>query len=122
MREGPGESGGLMTQPVSGFQREAGWSSNAPDPSDCDHGSNLARLVSVGVGRSLKFKGCSMAFWVVGGVYKDTDFKEIAEEHSEERHGPFGSYDEAYKIWAARAWATVDNAMARFQIVEEPAG
>ena len=33
-------------------------------------------------------------------------------------YGPFGSYDEAKKAWAARAWATVDNALMRFRIVE----
>lgn len=62
-----------------------------------------------------------MAFWVVGGEYKDTLFQEIIPGKSEERHGPFATYEEAYKTWSARAWATVDDAMTRFRIVEEAA-
>lgn len=62
-----------------------------------------------------------MGFWVVGGEYTDTNFREIMPGHTEERHGPFASYEEAYKKWSARAWATVDDAMTRFRIVEEMA-
>jgi len=62
-----------------------------------------------------------MGFWVIGGEYRDTQFKEIAPGQSEERHGPFATYEEAHKKWSARAWATVDDAMARFRIVEEKA-
>jgi hypothetical protein len=60
-----------------------------------------------------------MRYWVVGGEYKDATFTEIAEGTIEERHGPFATYDEAHKLWAARAWATVDNAMMRFRIIRE---
>jgi hypothetical protein len=58
-------------------------------------------------------------YWVVGGEYSDATFTAIAAGAEEERLGPFASYDEAYKVWAARAWATVDNALTRFRIVRE---
>jgi hypothetical protein len=60
-----------------------------------------------------------MAYWVIGGEYRDASFAALAPGTREERHGPFDSYDEAKKVWAARAWATVDNALMRFRIVEE---
>ncbi len=60
-----------------------------------------------------------MAHWVIGGEYRDGSFAELAPGAQMERLGPFGTYDEAKKIWAARAWATVDNALMRFRIVEE---
>ena len=58
-------------------------------------------------------------FWVVGGEYADTGFERLAKGASEERHGPFMSYDEAYATWQARARATIDDALVRFRIVEE---
>ena len=60
--------------------------------------------------------------WVVGGEYASTDFGEIEGGGAEERIGPFDSYKEAYKVWASRSWAEVDNAHVRFRIVEEAAG
>lgn len=60
-----------------------------------------------------------MRYWVVGGEYKDTRFEEILPEKGEERLGPFAEYGEAHKVWAARAWATVDNALTRFRILTE---
>jgi Domain of unknown function (DUF4170) len=58
-------------------------------------------------------------YWVVGGVYRNTDFAELAPGATEERHGPFAEYRDAHKKWAERAWATVDDANARFRIVSE---
>jgi Domain of unknown function (DUF4170) len=58
-------------------------------------------------------------YWVVGGEYADTSFAKIAAGKAEERLGPFEDYDAAHKAWAARAWATVDDANARFRIVAE---
>lgn len=58
-----------------------------------------------------------MRYWVVGGEYKDATFTAMTAGKEEERHGPFASYEEAYKMWASRAWATVDNALMRFRIV-----
>lgn len=60
-----------------------------------------------------------MAYWVIGGEYTDTRFETPAPGKALERHGPFGSYEEALQVWAARAWATVDDAHARFRIVRE---
>jgi hypothetical protein len=60
----------------------------------------------------------SKTYWVVGGEYADTRFSEIAPGRREERLGPFPDYEAAHKVWAERAWATVDDAHARFRIVE----
>ena len=60
-----------------------------------------------------------MRYWVIGGEYKDANFLEIAGGQPEERLGPFATYEEAHKAWAARAWATVDNALTRFRIIAE---
>jgi uncharacterized protein DUF4170 len=58
-------------------------------------------------------------YWVVGGEYSDTRFEELAPGTTAERYGPFSSYDEAYRVWQARARATVDDALVRFRILEE---
>ena len=60
-----------------------------------------------------------MAYWVIGGEYRDPTFTVLAPGTQEERLGPFASYDEARKVWAARAWATVDNALMRFRIIAD---
>ena len=54
-------------------------------------------------------------FWVVGGSYRDTHFIEPTEG-GEQWHGPFDSYEAAKAEWGRRAWATVDDALARFRI------
>ena len=58
-------------------------------------------------------------FWVVGGDYADTGFSVAAPGANLEKFGPFDSYDEAYKVWAGRTWATVDRATTRYRIVDE---
>jgi hypothetical protein len=60
-----------------------------------------------------------MAYWVVGGEYRDASFGEMMPGTQIERLGPFATYEEAKKAWAARAWATVDNALMRFRIVTD---
>jgi len=55
-------------------------------------------------------------YWVVGGEYTDTTFATLAPGKREERIGPFDDYDEAYKIWFARARATVDDATIYYRI------
>jgi hypothetical protein len=60
-------------------------------------------------------------YWVVGGEYADTRFERLAPGVQEERHGPYASYDEAHKVWEARARATIDDALIRFRIIEEGA-
>jgi hypothetical protein len=57
----------------------------------------------------------NVAYWVVGGVYKDTAFAE-PDGGVEEWLGPFASYEAARAEWQRRAWATVDDAHARYRI------
>ncbi|HVJ53745.1 MAG TPA: DUF4170 domain-containing protein [Aliidongia sp.] len=59
-----------------------------------------------------------MAYWVVGGEYADTKFDRMAPGKTLEQHGPYATYEEAHKSWAARAWATVDDCNCRFRVVE----
>ena len=54
------------------------------------------------------------AFWVIGGSFKDTSFREWAGVP--ERHGPFETYAEAEAKWQERAWATADDATAQYRI------
>ncbi len=60
-------------------------------------------------------------YWVIGGIYTDTNFNQIVEHGNEERIGPFASYEAAKAAWQKRAWETVDQANARFRIEEEGA-
>lgn len=55
-------------------------------------------------------------YWVVGGEYTDTDFREMAGGGSEERHGPFGDLDSARSDWAVRSMKFVDSAFVKFRI------
>jgi hypothetical protein len=54
-------------------------------------------------------------YWVVGGIYKDTHFTEAARG-AEAWYGPFDTYEAAKVEWRRRAWATVDDALARYRI------
>ncbi|MGE5147984.1 MAG: DUF4170 domain-containing protein [Candidatus Eiseniibacteriota bacterium] len=56
------------------------------------------------------------SYWVVGGEYTDTSFTKVAGNGEEERVGPFTSYAEARRQWAARSMAQVDNALVRYRI------
>ena len=58
-------------------------------------------------------------FWVVGGVYESTAFKNLADGSQEVREGPFDDYDKALKVWQRLAWETVDDANAHFHIEED---
>jgi len=60
-------------------------------------------------------------FWVVGGDYTDTGFRNLVPGSSEERYGPFDSYSAAHDSWQKHSWATVDSATKRYRIVEETA-
>jgi hypothetical protein len=60
-------------------------------------------------------------YWVIGGIYTDTNFNQILDGGKEERIGPFPDYDAAKTAWQKRAWETVDHANARFRIEEEGA-
>jgi hypothetical protein len=56
------------------------------------------------------------SYWVIGGEYTDTGFTRIAGGGEERRVGPFPSYDEARRQWAALSMAAVDNALVRYRI------
>jgi hypothetical protein len=58
-------------------------------------------------------------YWVVGGEYTDRDFTVLAAGATEERHGPFDSYEAAFKEWKGRAMWTIDRHNVRFTILPE---
>jgi carbamate kinase len=58
----------------------------------------------------------SSEFWVVGGVYKSTDFSETIDGSPETKIGPFESYEQAKAAWQQKAWETVDDAHSRWRI------
>ncbi len=58
----------------------------------------------------------SDTYWVVGGEYTDTEFRDIAGGGAEERHGPFGDLGSARADWAARSMKFVDSAFVKFRI------
>lgn len=60
-------------------------------------------------------------YWVVGGEYTDTSFQALAPGASEERLGPYETYQDALKVWSEQAFRTVDNANARYRVVVEEA-
>ena len=60
-----------------------------------------------------------MAYWVVGGIYKNTEFRELQEGCDLERYGPFSSYEEAKKDWDVRSWSNVDNCFTRYVIIPQ---
>ena len=57
-------------------------------------------------------------YWVIGGEYTDTDFKQLTEGGELEKYGPFHTYEAARKVWQARNMAKIDNAMVRYRIIE----
>ena len=58
----------------------------------------------------------SEQYFVVGGLFKDTSFTDLAEGEKLSRLGPFDNYDEAVAVWRAKAMETVDEAYAKFNI------
>jgi hypothetical protein len=59
-------------------------------------------------------------FWVVGGEYADATFDKIRAGATLETYGPFATYEAAHKEWHGRTMQTIDNAMVRYRIVNEP--
>ena len=55
-------------------------------------------------------------YWVVGGEYTDTEFRDIADDKAEERHGPFDDLAHARAEWAARSMKFVDSAFVKYRI------
>jgi hypothetical protein len=58
-------------------------------------------------------------FWVTGGEYATTDFRELAKGAKPQRYGPFKNYEEAKAAWVAHSWANVDNCHVRFTITRD---
>ncbi len=58
----------------------------------------------------------SVEYWVVGGTYTDTNFRQTVGGVAEERLGPFVTYDAALEAWRGKAWATADDGHVRFRI------
>ncbi len=58
-------------------------------------------------------------YWVVGGEYRDTRFKELAAGRTEERFGPHRLYAEARREWQNRTMASIDNVHRRYVITVE---
>ena len=54
-------------------------------------------------------------YYVIGGEYSDTTFKQIAEGKTEERHGPLSEKD-AHDLWRSLTGKTVDNALVRYRV------
>lgn len=57
-----------------------------------------------------------IAFWVVGGAYTSTEFKEIVGGGPETWNGPFASIEMARSVWQSLAWGSVDDAHSRWRI------
>ena len=60
-------------------------------------------------------------FWIVGGLFKNTRFEELAEGRSEERYGPFKTFEAAEAEWQRLSWQKVDECQVFYRIVDEPA-
>jgi hypothetical protein len=61
-------------------------------------------------------EGDALPFWVVGGSYTDTSFRQAAHPAGQAWLGPFADYAAAEAEWRRLAWSTVDDALARFRI------
>lgn len=57
-----------------------------------------------------------VAYYVVGGEYSDTTFRKLVKPAPVA--GPFESYVQAYEAWRSRSLEMIDQAYARFQIVQ----
>ena len=58
-------------------------------------------------------------YWVIGGEYKTTDFRDMANGKGPLRFGPFETYEQAKAAWQAQSWANVDSCHHRFTIVKD---
>jgi len=54
-------------------------------------------------------------YWVIGGEYRDTSFRELTEPPAE-AVGPFADYDQALTVWRERSLATLPQAHVRYTI------
>lgn len=60
-------------------------------------------------------------WWVVGGRYRTTEFREPADG-KEEWHGPFRTREAAMDEWRRLAWSTVDDALIRYRLEQRRVG
>ena len=60
-----------------------------------------------------------MAYYVVGGEYRDTTFREMTRRDTPE--GPFASYEDALASWRVKSIRHIDEAFVRFEIIRAPA-
>ena len=58
-----------------------------------------------------------MSYWVVGGEYEDTTFKNIKSGKELQKLGPFETYDLAKKEWDKISWEKVDICNERYIIL-----
>lgn len=58
-----------------------------------------------------------MSYWVVGGHFKDTSFSKIKKGFSNEKYGPFETYEDAKKTWDYFSWKKVDDCYVRYTII-----
>ena len=58
-----------------------------------------------------------MSYWVIGGEYEDTSFKNIKSGEKLTKLGPFETYDLAKKEWDKISWEKVDNCNVRYIIL-----
>ena len=80
-------------------------------------GLSMAAVDDCHVRYRIESEGCA-AYWVVGGQYADTQFREFVRGATEERFGPFAKYADAMEVWRGKAWATVDDGFSRYRIEE----
>jgi hypothetical protein len=56
-----------------------------------------------------------MPYYVVGGRYRDTTFREIT--HADAAEGPLLRYEDALATWRAKSVRHIDEAFVRYEIV-----
>ncbi len=64
--------------------------------------------------QAAKIQDIATQFWVVGGEYKDTTFRELCGQP--EVFGPFNDYDSAMRMWRQRIKESMSVALARYTI------
>jgi hypothetical protein len=76
------------------------------------------RIDNAAWGKRWKDEGFELKtkFWVFGGIYKDTTFRELQSETLE--YGPFDTYQAAYDVWKEKMFGNVDNALHRLTVVK----
>ena len=65
--------------------------------------------------REVKEAMMMQRFWVIGGEYRDCDFRQLCEDCR--AFGPFGSYGEAEEVWRERSTESRPVALMRYSIV-----